>query len=154
IGLDSVAAVLKNANANQAKGEVSDDHRSMSLSTTDQLFKADDYKKQLVAYSKGAPVRLQDVADVEDSVADLRTVGLANGIPAVAIIIFRQPNANIIDAVDRVRAMLPELQAEVPAGMKLKVVMDRTNTIRASVHTTQITLMTSVSLVVLVVYLF
>ncbi|MGD0137449.1 MAG: multidrug efflux RND transporter permease subunit [Tepidisphaeraceae bacterium] len=154
ISLSTVAGVLQTANANLAKGELSDDLRCTSLSTTDQLFKADDYKKQLVAYSNGAPVRLEDVADVEDSVADIRTEGIADGKPAVVIIIFRQPNANIIDAVDRVRAIIPELQAEVPAGMKLKVVMDRTTTIRASVHDTQITLMTSVSLVVLVVYLF
>jgi multidrug efflux pump len=154
IALSTVATVLQNANANLAKGEVEDDHRTESLNTTDQLFLAADYKKQLVAFSNGNPVRLQDVADVEDSVADLRTEGLANGKPAVVIVIFRQPNANIIDAVDRVRAMMPELQAVVPGGMDLKIVMDRTTTIRASVHDTQITLMLSVSLVVLVVYLF
>jgi multidrug efflux pump len=154
IALSTVAKVLQSANANQAKGQVGDDHRSEFLNTTDQLFLAADYKKQLVAFSKGSPVRLEDVADVEDSVADVRTEGLANGKPSVVIIIFRQPNANIIDAVDRVRAMVPELQAVVPGGMKLKIVMDRTTTIRASVHDTQITLMLSVSLVVLVVYLF
>jgi multidrug efflux pump len=154
IALSTVAGVLRSANANLAKGEVEDGNRTESLGTTDQLFLAADYKKQLVAFSNGNPVRLQDVADVEDSVADLRTEGLANGKPAVVIIIFRQPNANIIDAVDRVQAMMPELQAVVPAGMKLKVVMDRTTTIRASVHDTQITLMLSVFLVVMVVYLF
>jgi multidrug efflux pump len=154
ISLATVAKVLQNANANLAKGEVSDSNRTESINTTDQLFLAADYKKQLVAFSNGSPVRLSDVADVEDSVADLRTEGLANGKPAVVIIIFRQPNANIIDAVDRVRAMMPELQAVVPGGINLHIVMDRTTTIRASVHDTQITLMTSVSLVVLVVYLF
>jgi len=154
LDLNSVATVLSSANANLAKGELGDAHRTESLSTTDQLFKADQYKSLLLAYVNGAPVRLSDVADVEDSVADVRTEGLTNGKPAVVIIIFRQPNANIIDAVDRVTAMMPELQADIPAAIKLKVVMDRTTTIRASVQDTQRTLVISVSLVVLVVFLF
>ncbi|HEX4055164.1 MAG TPA: multidrug efflux RND transporter permease subunit [Tepidisphaeraceae bacterium] len=154
LDLNSVATVLSSANANLAKGQVGDDHVSQTLSTTDQLFKAAQYKQLLVEYVNGAPVRLSDVADVEDSVANVRTQGLADGKPSVVIIIFRQPNANIIETVDRIEAMMPELQAEVPAGMHLKVVMDRTTTIRASVHDTQITLMLSVMLVVLVVYLF
>jgi multidrug efflux pump len=154
LDLNSVATVLSSANANLAKGELSDANRTESLSATDQLFKAEQYKQLLVTYINGAPVRLADVADVQDSVADVRTEGLANGKPAVLIIIFRQPNANIIDTVDRVTAMMPELQADIPAGMKLKVVMDRTTTIRASVNDTQRTLIISVSLVVLVVFLF
>ena len=154
LDLNSVATVLSSANANLAKGELGDAHRTESLSTTDQLFKAEQYKPLLVAYVNGAPVRLSDVADVEDSVADVRTEGLANGKPAVLLVIFRQPNANIIDTVDRVIAMMPELQAVIPAGMKLKVVMDRTTTIRASVQDTERTLIISVSLVVLVVFLF
>ncbi len=154
LDLNSVATVLSSANANLAKGELGDAHRTESLSTTDQLFKADQYKPLLVAYVNGAPVRLSDVADVEDSVADVRTEGLTNGKPAVVLVIFRQPNANIIDTVDRVIAMMPEMQAVIPAGMKLKVVMDRTTTIRASVQDTQRTLVISVSLVVLVVFLF
>jgi multidrug efflux pump len=154
LGLSSVATVLSSANANLAKGELADAKRTESLSATDQLFKADQYKQLLVAYVNGAPVRLSDVADVVDSVADIRTEGLADGKPAVVLIIFRQPNANIIDAVDRVTAMMPELQADIPAAIKLKVVMDRTTTIRASVQDTQRTLFISVSLVVLVVFLF
>jgi multidrug efflux pump len=154
LDLNSVATVLSSANANLAKGELTDAHRTESLSATDQLFKAEQYKQLLVAYVNGAPVRIADVADVQDSVADVRTEGLANGKPAVLIIIFRQPNANIIDTVDNVTALLPEFQADIPAGMKLKVVMDRTTTIRASVNDTQRTLVISVSLVVLVVFLF
>jgi multidrug efflux pump len=154
LDLNSVATVLSSANANLAKGELTDATRTESLSATDQLFKADQYKQLLVTYINGAPVRLADVADVQDSVADVRTEGLANGKSAVLIIISRQPNANIIDTVDRVTAMMPELQADIPAGMKLKVVMDRTTTIRASVSDTQRTLIISVSLVVLVVFLF
>jgi multidrug efflux pump len=154
LDLNSVATVLSSANANLAKGELSDANRTESLSATDQLFKADQYKQLLVAYVKGAPVRIGDIADVQDSVANVRTEGLANGKPAVLIIIFRQPNANIIETVDRVTAMMPELQADIPAAMKLKIIMDRTTTIRASVHDTQYTLIISVSLVVLVVFLF
>jgi multidrug efflux pump len=154
LSLTDAATALTNANANQAKGELSDQHRSVSINTTDQLFKAADYKQLLVAYRNGAPVRFSDIADVEDSVADVRNVGLANGKPAVVLVIFRQPGANIIDAVDHVEAIMPELQAVIPAGIQLKIVMDRTTTIRASVHDTQFTLAISVVLVVLVVFLF
>jgi multidrug efflux pump len=154
INLTTVSSVLKSANANLAKGEVSDGLQTMSLSTSDQQFTADEYRKDLVGYSNGAPIRVGDVADVQDSVVDVRTEGIVNGTPAVVLVIFRQPNANIIDTVDRVRALLPELQADVPAGMHLKVVMDRTGTIRASVADTQRTLVISVGLVVLVVFLF
>jgi len=154
IALGTVASVLQSANANLAKGEVSNQNRTENITTTDQLFLAADYKKQLLAYHDGNPVRIEDVADVEDSIADVRTLGLANGKPAIVIVIFRQPNANIIDTVDRVRALVPELQADVPGGINLRVVMDRTTTIRASVHDTQITLLLSVMLVVMVVYLF
>jgi multidrug efflux pump len=154
LNLSNVSTALSNANANSAKGQLSDGVRTTALSATDQLFKADEYKSLIVAYKNGSPVTLSDVADVEDSVADVRNTGLSDNQPAVLLIVFRQPGANIIDAVDRVTALMPELQADVPAGMRLSVVMDRTTTIRASVHDTQITLLISVLLVVLVVYLF
>src|SRR5205085_1523421 len=102
----------------------------------------------------GAAVRLDQVAAVSDSVEDIRTVGLADTKPAVLIILFRQPGANIIETVDRVRALMPELEAEVPPAMNLAVVMDRTTTIRASVHDVQLTLMLSIGLVILVVFVF
>jgi multidrug efflux pump len=154
LNLSNVSTVLSNANANSAKGSLSDDVRMTTLASTDQLFKASEYKSLIVAYKNGAPVKLSDVAEVQDSVADVRNTGLSDNQPAVLLIIFRQPGANIIDAVDRVRALMPELQADVPAGMRLTEVMDRTNTIRASVHDTQVTLVISVLLVVLVVFLF
>ena len=115
---------------------------------------ADRHRPLIVAYRHGAPIRLADVASVADSVEDIRTLGLADTQDAVLLIIFRQPKANIIDTVDRVRALLPELAAEIPPAMKLDVVMDRTTTIRASVHDVQVTLMISIGLVILVVFLF
>ncbi|MCU1220159.1 MAG: mdtC, partial [Candidatus Angelobacter sp.] len=125
------------------------------ITANDQLFKAEDYKNIIVAKnSTGGVVRLQDVADVQDSVEDIRNTGVANGKPAVLMIVFRQPGANIIQAVDRVKALIPELQGSIPAGIKLEVALDRTSTIRASVADIQITLIISIVLVVLVVFIF
>jgi multidrug efflux pump len=154
LGLADVRTALAAANANRPKGQVSNETRSWSLSTTDQLHSAREYQPLIVAYRNGAPVRLDSVASVVDSVEDVRTGGLANGKPAVSLIIFRQPGANIIETVDRVRALLPQLQASIPAGMDLKLVLDRTTTIRASVHDVEVTLCVSIGLVVLVVFAF
>ncbi len=99
-------------------------------------------------------MRLSDVAEVTDSVEDIRTTGLADGKPSVLLIIYRQPGANIIDTVDRIERMMPQLQASIPPAMKLSVLMDRTTTIRASVHDVEVTLLISICLVVLVVFLF
>ena len=128
--------------------------RAWSLSTTDQLFKAEEYEPLIVSYKSGTGVRLGDVASVVDSVEDLRAGGLANGKPAVLLIIFRQPGANIIATVDRIRAVLPQLQASIPPAIDLQVVVDSTTTIRASVHDVELTLVLSISLVILVVFLF
>jgi multidrug efflux pump len=154
LSLTDVQTALNNANANNAKGDLSDDRQLWMLGTTDQLFKASEYQTLIVSYKNGSPVRLSDIADVIDSVADVRNVGLANGKRAVLLIIFRQPNANIIDTVDRITALLPQLQAEIPAGMRLAPVMDRSTTIRASVRDTETTLLIAVVLVVLVVFFF
>ena len=154
LSLAQVRTALQSANANFAKGDVSDDQRTWLLGTTDQLFKASEYQTLIVAYKNGSPVRLSDIADVIDSVADVRNAGLANGKPAVLIIIFRQPGANIIDTVDRITALMPQLQAEVPADMHLSVVMDRSPTIRNSVRDTEMTLLIAVFLVVMVVFFF
>ena len=154
MGLDSVRTMLAAANANRPKGQLANDHQSWSLATTDQLFKAKDYQPLIVAYANGSAVRLSDVADVTDSVEDIRTGGLANGKPAISLILFRQPGANIIDTVDRVRDLVPQLQASIPAGINLAVTMDRTTTIRASVHDVQIALLISIALVILVVFVF
>jgi multidrug efflux pump len=154
LGLDDLRTVLSRANANLPKGDVADDHRTWSLSSTDQLLKADAYRPLIVTYRNGGAVRVGDVATVTDSVEDIRTGGLANGKPAVLLVIFRQPGANIIDTVDRVNALLPSLRAAIPPAIKLSVVLNATSTIRASVRDVQITLLISIGLVVLVVFLF
>ncbi len=154
IGLERVRAALGAANANRPKGELSDAINAWAITDNDQLKRADQYRNLIIAYNKGATVRLGDVADVQDSVEDLRNIGLANGKPAVLIILFRQPGANIIGTVDRVRAILPLLQASIPPSISLHAVLDRTTTIRASVADTELTLVISITLVVLVVFLF
>ncbi len=154
LGLDDVRSVLSAANANRPKGEVAGIHRVWSLSTTDQLLKAAEYRQLVVSYRNGAAVRLADIADVADSVEDVRTIGLSNGKPAIIIIVFRQPGANIIDTVDGVRAVLPQLQAAIPPTVKLNLLIDATRTIRASVRDVEITLGIAISLVILVVFVF
>ncbi len=117
IGVEKVASALNAANANRPKGEVANAVNAWQITTNDQLFKADDYKKIIVSGNANGIVRLGDVADVQDSVEDIRNAGLANGKPAVLMIVFRQPGANIVDAVDRVKALIPEFQAAIPAAM-------------------------------------
>jgi multidrug efflux pump len=154
VGLDTVRNALNLANANQAKGQVSNQTTSSSFDDNDQLFTADQYRPLIVAYHNGAPVRLGDVADVQDSVADVRNVGLANGKPGVLIVLFRQPGANVIETVDRVRALMPYLQSSISPAIKLAVVSDRTLTVRASVKDIETTLLISMVLVILVVFVF
>src|SRR6476660_1263385 len=154
VGVEQVRVALGAANANRPKGEIANAVNAWQITANDQLFKAEDYKKIIVARNGSGVVRLQDVADVQDSVEDTRNTGVANGKPAVLMIVFRQPGANIIQAVDHVKELLPELQASIPAGIKLEVALDRTTTIRASVADIQITLVISIVLVVLVVFVF
>jgi multidrug efflux pump len=154
LSLEDVRTALGNANANRPKGELSSIDRVWTLNTTDQLLKAAEYQPLIVAYRNGAPVRLSDIANVTDSVEDIRSGGLSNGKPAVLVIIFRQPGANIIATVDRIRAVLPQLQASLPPAIDLAVVQDSTTTIRASVHDVEITLIISIMLVILVVFAF
>ena len=154
LGLEDVRTTLAAANANRPKGEIAGGDRTFSLSTTDQLLHASEYRPLIVVYRNGAPVRVSDVATVTDSIEDIRTSGLFDGKPSIVLIIFRQPGANIIDTVDRIYAIVPQLQAEIPAGIRLSVVMDRTTTIRASVRDVELTLGVSVALVILVVFLF
>ncbi len=149
-----VRSALGTATANSPKGELADGARAWSITANDQLMEADQYRPIIVAYKNGAPIRLGDVAEVETSVEDVRTAGIANGKRAVLMIVYRQPGANVIDAVDRVRALLPELQASIPPAIGLSVVLDRTTTIRASLRDIQITLLISIVLVVLVVFVF
>ncbi|MGA7931203.1 MAG: efflux RND transporter permease subunit, partial [Candidatus Sulfotelmatobacter sp.] len=154
VGLDTVRNALNLANANQAKGQVSDSATSWTFSDNDQLFIADEYRSLIVAYNNGGPVRLGDVADVQDSVADVHNLGLANGKPGVLVVIFRQPGANVIETVDRVRALMPYLQSSISPAIKLAVVSDRTITVRASVKDIESTLLISIVLVILVVFVF
>ena len=163
IGLDAVRTALGAANANSAKGRVANAINAWTITDNDQIKKADQYQSLIVSYKNGAAVRLSDVASVSDSVADTRVIGLAahgtnakdaQGKPAVLIIIFRQPGANIIDTVDRVYALMPQLASSISPAIHLDVVMDRTTTIRASVRDIEITLLISVFLVILVVFAF
>jgi multidrug efflux pump len=154
IGLGDVRRMLSSTNVNRPKGQLADGTRTWEIRTNDQLHAAEDYLPLVVAYRGGRAVQLSDVATVENSVEDLRTTGLANGKPAVLVIISRQPGANIIETVDRVRALLPQLEASIPGSMTLSVVMDRTPVIRASLYDIERTLAISVALVILVVFIF
>ncbi len=154
LGMDDVRASLAAANTNRPKGSLGNGTQTWSLATTDQILKAADYQNLVIRYRNGSALVLSDVAKVSDSVEDIRTVGLSNGKPAVIVIIFRQPGANIIDTVDRIQAILPQMQASVPPTMRIKVAIDATRTIRASVRDVQITLGISIALVILVVFLF
>ena len=154
LGLTDVSAMLAQQNANLAKGQLADGQTTLDILANDQLLKAADYKKLIVAVHNGAAIRLSDVANVQDSVENVRAVGYLNGKPAIPLIILRQPGANIIDTVDRVKAELPSLKASIPAGIKLDVVLDRTTTIRASVREIERTLLIAICLVILVVFIF
>ncbi len=125
LGSDTVRTVLNLANAIGPKGQLADDTKAWEISTTDQLHKAAEYRPIVVAYVNGAPVRLQDIAEVEDSVEDRRNAGYYNGTPAVLVTLFKQPGANIIETVDRVYALLPLLQASIPQNIHLAVSMDQ-----------------------------
>ncbi len=154
IGLEGVRAALASANAHSPKGAIEEGDRHYQLYTNDQASTAAEYKPLIIAYRNGAPVRLSDVADVVDSVENLRNVGVANGTPAVLVIVFRQPGANIIDAVDAVKAALPQLEAAMPSDINVTIANDRSTTIRASLQDTESTLLIAVALVTLVVYMF
>ncbi len=154
IGLEDVRAALSAANADAPKGAVEDVHRRYQVYVNDQASKADDFRKLIVAYRNGAAVRLSDVAKVSDGVEDVRNLGMANGKPAILVILFRQPGANIISTVENVKAALPQLQAALPPSVHVIIANDRTNTIRASLHDTEITMLIAIFLVMVVVYLF
>ena len=154
VGLDTVRTALGAANANRPKGSLSGPVNAWTVNANDQIFRADQYRKLIVSYNNGAAVRLADVADVQDSVEDIRNIGLANGKPGVLIIIFRQPGANIIATVDRVRAELPLLKSSISPAIDMNIVLDRTETVRASVSDIEFTLVLSVILVILVVFAF
>ena len=154
ISLEVVRNALLTANANSPKGELEDRSNRWVLSDTDQLLKSEQYAPLIVAYRNGAPVRLSDIAKVTEGIEDLRNSGYANGKPAVVIGIGRQPGANIIETVDRIKALLPELRASIPPSVTLTPTFDRTTTIRASVKDIEFTLLLTVALVVMVIFVF
>jgi multidrug efflux pump len=154
LGLQDVASMLSQQNANSPKGQITDEATSADVTTNDQLLRAADYMPLVVGYHNGAAVKLSDIAQVYDSTENIRAAGYVNGKPSVLIIIYRQPGANIIETVDRIRAAIPSLRASVPSAIDTEIVLDRTQTIRASVHDVERSLMISISLVILVVFLF
>jgi multidrug efflux pump len=154
ISTEDVRAAIQASNANRPKGIVQGDDRRLQIYTQTPALRASDYAPMVIAWRNGAAVRLQDVAQVVDGVEDTRTLGLFNGEPAIIVLVTRQPSANVIETVDAVRALLPELQADLPADVTLQVATDSTNSIRASLHEVELTLVISVLLVVLVVSLF
>ena len=154
LGLENVRAAIAAQTVNQAKGSFSDSDGRWDISANDQLMKAADYQPLIVSYSNGQPVKLSDVAKVQDSVQTVRSVGLANGRRAALLIVFRQPGANIITTVDAIKAALPQLHASIDPAIIMSIGLDQTQTIRASVADIERTLLISVVLVVLVVFLF
>ncbi len=154
IGLEDVRAALASANAHSPKGSIDVGDRRYQIESNDQARKADEYSNLVIAYRNGAPVRLKDVAEILDSVENVRNAGMANGDPAVLVQLFRQPGANIIDTIDRVKLLLPQLQASMPADVNILLASDRSSTIRASLHDIERTLLISIGLVIAVVFWF
>jgi hydrophobe/amphiphile efflux-1 (HAE1) family protein len=154
IGLEEVRTALRAANANSPKGSLENENSRWVITDTDQLLKPDQYTPLIVAYRHGAPVRLNDIARVTEGIEDLRNSGYANGKPAVAMGIGRQPGANIIETIERIKALLPELRASIPPSVNLEVDFDKSATIRASLKDIEFTVMLTVALVVMVIFLF
>nr|WP_295108111.1 efflux RND transporter permease subunit [uncultured Caulobacter sp.] len=154
VAMEDVRAAIQSANANRPKGALEGNGQRYQIYTTGAGRKAADYAGLVVAWRNGAPIRLSDVAEVKDSVADTRTLGLFNGKPAIIVLITAQPGANIIETVDSVRAVLPELRAQLPGDITVDVASDRTNSIRASLHEIEVTLLISIVLVIVVVSVF
>ncbi|MBO0756856.1 MAG: efflux RND transporter permease subunit, partial [Bradyrhizobiaceae bacterium] len=154
IGLEDVRAALAAANAHSPKGSIEVGERHYQIYANDQASTAAEYRSLVIAYRNGAPVRLSSVADVIDSNENLRNAGLVNGRPAVLVILYRQPGANIIDTVDRVKALLPDLRAFMPPAVDITVILDRSLTIRASLAEVERTLIIAAALVILVAFAF
>ncbi|MGD0890383.1 MAG: efflux RND transporter permease subunit [Terracidiphilus sp.] len=152
--LSNIQSVLSQQNVHEAVGQLTLGNATADIVVNDQMHQADLYKPLVIGYNKGTAVRLSDVADVSNGAQNIRTGGYLDGVPSVTVIVFRQPGANIIDTVDRIKAELPSVQASIPQGINITVVLDRTTTIRASVSDVEKTLIGSVILVILVVFLF
>jgi multidrug efflux pump len=152
--LEDVRQVLLAASVNQPKGTLDGARQSYTLSTDDQLLKADAYRPLIVAYKNGAPVRLREVASVEDGVENAELAGWSNERRAIVLNVQRQPGANVIAVAERVKALLPQLEASLPQGIEVKVMSDRTETVRASVEDVEFTLLVTIGLVVGVIFVF
>jgi len=154
VGLDQIGTFLQGANANKPKGSLANSEQEIPIYASDQLFLAKDYKDLVVVYRKGAPVRLSDLGRVIDANEDVRNLGIVNGNPMVQIQISRQPNANIIDTVSRIKALMPQFQAQLPPSVRFRIASDRTITTHDSLHDAERNVIVSISLVVLVVFVF
>jgi multidrug efflux pump len=154
LSMANIQSALSLQNAHQARGQLSDGVVTADIITNDQIRDASNYAPLIVGYSKGAAVRLSDVATVANGVQNIRSAGYLNGKPAIPIIVFRQPGANIIQTVEKIRAELPSIKASIPQAIQTTIVLDRTTTIRASVDTVEQTLIISIGLVIAVVFLF
>jgi multidrug efflux pump len=154
LSLTDVRTAISMSNVNRPTGDISDGNATWSIDVTDQIYKAEDYGNIIIRYQNGAALRLNQVASVTDSVQDLRNIGLTENGPAISVTVFRQPAANIIDTVERIRAMMPDLQALLPPTVDMTIFMDSTRTIRASVTDVQRTLLISITLVIIVVFVF
>jgi hydrophobe/amphiphile efflux-1 (HAE1) family protein len=154
IDLEDVRKTLVEANVTQPKGQLTDGIRTSAIITNDQIFRAYEYQPLVIKYSNGAAIKMSDVAVVNDSVEDLRNAGMANGETSVLLVIFKQPGANVIGTVDRVRQMMPLLKASIPAAITMNIIMDRTTTIRASLFDVEMTLLMAMFLVIFVIYVF
>ena len=152
--MEDVRGTLVNSTANSPKGTVDTEHRSFALYTNDQLTKAAEYNNVILSYHNGAPVRVKDIGQAVDGPENRLVAGWQNGQRGIILVVFKQPGANVIDTVDRIKAALPRLEAAIPPSIHVGIIMDRTLTIRASVHDVQLTLMLSISLVVMVIFLF
>src|SRR5438132_9926082 len=154
LNLEDLRSAITAANVNQAKGNFDGPHQSYQIGANDQLLSSGDYSPLVIAYRNGAPVKLSDVADVFDDAENLRQAAWMNRVPAVIVNIQRQPGANIIAVVDRIKLLLPQLTASLPSSVHVSYLTDRTNTIRASVSDVQFELMLTVALVVMVIFVF
>lgn len=154
IGYEDVRSIIVTNNVNRPKGLIEFGEHSWQIQANDQAMRAADYKPLIVCYRNGAPVVLSEIAEITDGSEDIRNTGMASGKPAVLLTVFRQPGANIIATVDNIQAILPLLRASIPASINLEVAMDRTPTIRASLHEVEKSLIVSIILVVMVVFLF
>ncbi|MFI4918417.1 MAG: efflux RND transporter permease subunit [Legionellales bacterium] len=155
IGLTQLATTIADANVNQAKGQlIQGDGTISTIKNNDQMLKAVEYAPLIISYYNKQPVRLSDVAHVYDSVADLHNAGLGNGKPAVLLVLYKEPGANVIKTVDHIKQMMPQFKALIPNDIKLTTLMDRTTTIRTSLHDVELTLFIAMCLVIFVTYLF